>query len=239
MLFRPRILVVDDDPQMLNLLGEVLVNMGMEPRCVQSSRRAAEMINKEKFDGVFLDWFMPELDGLQLAERIRWSKTNSTCPMVMLTGNQEPDAMRQCFRVGINFFLQKPATVERIQGLVKAARDLMLQERLRYQRIPLVVPIRCQWQVQAFEQSSKGESLNLSTSGMLARMESEPPAGALVQLSFHLPGDREAFACTACVVRHAQGGQVGLRFVNLSRDERWRLLGFSKATISDAVAQPL
>ena len=239
MPFRPRILVVDDDPQMLNLLGEVLAKMGMEPRCVQASRQAAELINKEKFDGVFLDWFMPELDGLQLAERIRWSKTNSTCPMVMLTGNQEPDAMRQCFRVGINFFLQKPATVERIQGLVKAARDLMMQERLRYQRISMAAPIRCQWQVQAFEQSAKGESVNLSTSGMLARMDTEPPAGALVEVSFQLPGDREPFVCTACVVRHAAGGHVGLRFVNLSRDDRWRLMGFSKATISDSVAQVL
>jgi len=125
MPFRPRILVVDDDPQMLKLVGEVLAGMGAEPHCVQSSRQAAELVNREKFDGVFLDWFMPELDGLQLAERIRWSKTNSTCPMVMLTANQEPDAMRQCFRVGINFFLQKPATVDRIQGLLKAARDLM------------------------------------------------------------------------------------------------------------------
>ncbi|MGH9804802.1 MAG: response regulator [Candidatus Acidiferrales bacterium] len=239
MPFRPRILVVDDDPQMLSLLGEVLAKMGTEPQCVLSSRQAAELVNKEKFDGVFLDWLMPELDGLQLAERIRWSKTNSTCPMVMLTGNQEPDAMRQCFRVGINFFLQKPATVERIQGLVKAARDLMMQERLRYQRIPLVVPIRCRWQVQAFEQSAKGESVNLSTSGMLARVDSEPPAGALVQLSFLLPGEREPFACTACVVRHAGGGLVGLRFVNLSRDERWRLMNFSKATLTDAVAHVL
>lgn len=239
MPFRPRVLVVDDDPQMLNLVGEVLAGMGAEPRCVQSSRQAAELINREKFDGVFLDWFMPELDGLQLAERIRWSKTNSTCPMIMLTANQEPDAMRQCFRVGINFFLQKPATVDRIQGLLKAARDLMMQERLRYQRIALAVPVRCQWQVQAYEQFSKGESVNLSTSGMLARVDTEPPAGAMVQLSFRLPGEKEPFECTACVVRHAPGGRVGLRFINLSRDERWRLMNFSKATMSDAVAQAL
>jgi CheY-like chemotaxis protein len=239
MAFRPRILVVDDDPQMLNMLGEVLANLGSEPRLVQSSRQAAEIINKEKFDGVFLDWFMPELDGLQLAERVRWSKTNSTCPMVMLTANQEPDAMRQCFRVGINFFLQKPATVERIENLVKAARDLMLQERLRYQRIPLLAPVRCQWQVQDYEQSARGESINLSTSGLLARLDTEPPAGALVHLSFQLPGEGAPFTATACAVRHAGSGQVGFRFVNLSREDRWRLLNFSKATVSDPVAQAL
>lgn len=239
MPFQPRILVVDDDPHVLKLLGEVLTNVGTEPRCLLSSRQAAELVNREKFDGVMLDWFMPEMDGLQLAERIRWSKTNSTCPLIMLTGNQEPDAMRQCFRVGINFFLQKPATVERIQGLVKAAHDLMLQERLRYQRLPLSLPVRCQWEVQAYEQQASGESLNLSTSGMLARLQTEPPTGALVHVSFSLPGEREPFACTACVVRRAAGGHVGLRFVNLSREERWRLMNFSKAALTEAVAHVL
>lgn len=147
--------------------------------------------------------------------------------------------MRQCFRVGINFFLQKPATVERIQGLVKAAHDLMLQERLRYQRVLLAAPVQCQWQVQSYEQQTTGESVNLSTSGMLARLQTEPPAGALVHMSFALPGEQEPFACTACVVRHAAGGQVGLRFVNLSREERWRLMNFSKAALTEAVAPVL
>lgn len=238
MRFKPRILVVDDEPQMLTLLGEVLAGMGTEPRCVQSSRQAADLINREKFDGVLLDWFMPELDGLKLAERIRWSKANSTCPLIMLTGNQDPDAMRESFRVGINFFLQKPATVERIQHLVNAARDLMLQERLRYQRVPLQVPVHCQWKVQDFEQKSVGEAVNLSTSGMLARLEAAPPPGGILQVRFALPGDSQPFACTAWVVRQAPVRQVGLRFVNLTRDDRWRLLGFSKSILTDAVGIP-
>lgn len=238
MRFKPKILVVDDEAQMLSLLGEVLASMGIEPRCVQSSQEAAMLINRDKFDGVLLDWFMPELDGLKLAERIRWSKANSTCPLIMLTGNQDPDAMRQCFRVGINFFLQKPATVERIQYLVNAARDLMLQERLRYQRVPLQIPVHCQWLVQDFEQKSMGETVNLSTSGLLARLEVMPPPGGILQIRFALPGEPPAFSCTACAVRHAPGGQVGMRFVNLTREDRWRLLGFSKSVLSEAAAVP-
>ena len=57
MAFRPRILVVDDERQMLQLLKELLTQMGAEPCCVDSSREAAEWINREKFDGIFLDWF--------------------------------------------------------------------------------------------------------------------------------------------------------------------------------------
>ena len=67
MAFKPKILVVEDDEQMLRLLGEVLAQMGAEPYCEGSSVHAAELAEHEKFDGVFLDWKMPELDGLELA----------------------------------------------------------------------------------------------------------------------------------------------------------------------------
>ena len=139
MIFKPRMLVVDDEIALLEFLGEVLKGRGASPHCVQSSRQAAELVDREKFDGVFLDWKMPELDGLELARHIRWSKSNSRCPIAMLTGAAEPEGLRQCFRAGVNFFLQKPATVAQIERLFNAARDAMFQEHLRYLRIPLEV----------------------------------------------------------------------------------------------------
>lgn len=74
--FKPRILVVDDEQQMLRLLCEVLTQLGAEPQGFSSSRNAAEIVNFQKFDGVLLDWMMPEMDGLELAERIRGSNSN-------------------------------------------------------------------------------------------------------------------------------------------------------------------
>ena len=56
----PRILVVDDELAALELIGQTLTALGTEPKCIHSSRLAAELIQKEKFDGVFLDWMMPE-----------------------------------------------------------------------------------------------------------------------------------------------------------------------------------
>ena len=69
--FRPKILIVDDDLQMLGLLGNVLSQMGAEPHCVASSPQAAELITRHKFDGMFLDSDMPEMTGVELAERKR------------------------------------------------------------------------------------------------------------------------------------------------------------------------
>lgn len=230
--FKPRILVVDDEQQMLRLLCEVLTQAGAEPEGFSSSRAAAEIVNLQKFDGVFLDWMMPEMDGLELAERIRWSKSNSLCPIVMVTAHSEPDGIRRCFQAGINFFVQKPMTVGQIHHLFDAAYDLMLQEHLRYQRLPLRAELICHWQVQDFEQETKGESLNLSTTGMLARLEATPAPGSLIRVRFQLPGEPQSLALTAYVVRLAASQQVGLRFVNLTREERWRLVEFSKAALA-------
>ena len=86
MAVKTKILVVDDEPQMLQLLSEIMAQMGAEPHCVESGPQAAERINREKFDGVFLDWKMPVINGLDLAKCIRQSKSNARCPIVMLTG---------------------------------------------------------------------------------------------------------------------------------------------------------
>lgn len=229
MRFTPRILVVDDEPQMLEFLSEVLRERGADPNPASSSVKAAELVNQEKFDAVFLDWMMPEMDGLRLAQEVRQSKSNSLCPIVMITGNPEPDAIRQCFRAGINFFLQKPVAVEQIQNLVTSAQDLMRQERLRYQRIPVEMPVECSWQMQSFEQKTEGKSINLSTTGMLARLEVTPAPASLVTMSFTLPKSKERLSPAAFVVRVTSDRDVAVRLINLTRDERWKLMEFSES----------
>ncbi len=119
MNFTPKILVVDSDQSSLDLVGSALTHAGAEPHYVNSSNRAAEIMDEAKFDGVFLEWGMPEVNGMQLAGQIRSSKSNSLCPMVVLTASKDPGTMKECFRAGINFFLQKPVTQDKIQSVVK------------------------------------------------------------------------------------------------------------------------
>ncbi len=158
-----KILVVEDDPQVLAMLGEALDLMGVQPHCLASSREAAELIQKEKFDGVFLDWLMPELNGLELAKRIRASEPNARCPIFMLTGNNKRLALRESFDVGINLFLQKPISLEHIRRLLNIRRDTALEKQRHHSRVPLAVPVVCKWEHrQAQGQSIKPESHRLA-----------------------------------------------------------------------------
>ena len=78
--------------------------------------------------------------------------------------------------------------------------------------------------MQSFKQKTSGVSVNLSASGLLARLEATPPTGTLVYLNFTLPGDPERFKLSASVVRVTADRHVGLWFHSLTKKQRHRLM---------------
>ena len=66
-----KLLVVEDDLASLELMTEVFTSLKAEVRPVSDSEKAADMVNREKFDGIFLDLEMPKVNGFDLARRIR------------------------------------------------------------------------------------------------------------------------------------------------------------------------
>jgi len=236
MAFKPKILVVEDDQPMLELFGDVLTKMGAEPRLVSSSRHALEVIEREKFDGIFLDLVMPEMDGLELARRIRCSKSNATVALVMITASPEPGAMRDSFQAGVNFFLHKPVTVQQLGKLLNAARGLMLAERRRYQRAPVALLMRCRWTASDGAEGKNhmvtGRSVNLSASGALVELPELPPAGAAVRLEFSLPGSPQALFLPSVVARQHSAESVGLRFECDDEPTRRALMEFVEKTLA-------
>ena len=99
-----RVLVVDDDVPVLNLICEVLTSMEVETRPVSDSRQASILIRKEKFDGIFLELLMPEVGGLALTRQIRQSSWNRFTPVVIITRATEQQTMKLAFEAGATFF---------------------------------------------------------------------------------------------------------------------------------------
>jgi CheY-like chemotaxis protein len=209
-----RILVAEHDPEILSLICSVLIQEGAEPIGIESGREAAEFIDREKFDGVFLDFDMSDVSGLKLIEKVRWSKSSSRCPIVMITGKHELDVVKKCFQAGANFFLEEPVTPEQVRTR-------------RYQRAKIRIPVACEWTIQSLVQEAQGESVNLSASGILLTLRLTPPSQGVVQLRFKLPGDPRPFDLTSRVVSIREGGQVGLSYVGIGEEDRRRLAGFT------------
>ena len=81
-----RVLLVDDQAISLEILTRQLSGWQMEPVAVQSAREALGMVKRgEFFDLVILDQFMPEMDGLELADKLRALPQGQQLPMVMLS----------------------------------------------------------------------------------------------------------------------------------------------------------
>ena len=157
-----KLLVVEDDIASLELMTEVFTSLEAEVRPVSDSREAAGLINQEKFDGIFLDLEMPNLNGFELATRIRSSSWNKATPIVIVTGRDERQTMQEAFAMGATFFLQKPVDRQKLSILFRTVRGGMLENRRRSIRVPLQTDVTCE----VGSRTVRGVTWNLSQGGM-------------------------------------------------------------------------
>jgi CheY-like chemotaxis protein len=76
-----KLLVVEDDPASLELMTEVLRSLEAEVRSLGDSEEAVALVKQQKFDGIFLDLEMPNLNGFAIAQEVRTSSRNKLTPL--------------------------------------------------------------------------------------------------------------------------------------------------------------
>jgi len=115
-----RILVVEDHPVNQKMLAHQLREMGLQHAVAASGAQALEMLEKETFDLVLMDWQMPEMDGLDATRQIRRLPTDVRhIPVVALTANANADFREVCLTAGANDYLSKPYTEAALAALLK------------------------------------------------------------------------------------------------------------------------
>ena len=215
-----RIMAVDDEPAVLRVLKLQLESLGCEVIDILDSREALERLKQEKVDGLFVDVRMPHVDGYLLTQHTRLSKLNRRVPIVMLTGMDDAETMRQCFEAGANFFLGKPFTRERVYNLLGATRGPMLRERQRYARLSYRTGVDCISGSERQKQFRSG-SVNISEGGMLLAPSGGSQIGQELDVAFSLPSISHTIRTRAQVVREVPPNAIGIQFLKLNeRDER-------------------
>jgi DNA-binding response OmpR family regulator len=122
-----RILVVDDEEDILGLLSELLQRWGFEADTVTNGREALERFRGRDFDLVLTDLKMPDMDGLELLRRIR--EENPRVPVLMLTGFPTVDSAVQAIQEGAYDYLIKPINPEELRFRIQKA--LAQSEQMR------------------------------------------------------------------------------------------------------------
>ncbi|MBN2111447.1 MAG: PAS domain S-box protein [Methanosarcinaceae archaeon] len=128
--YRPRILVVDDDPVNVHLLEAQLVNE-YDVLTAFSGGEALKLLDEEKADLIVLDVMMPGIDGYETCRRIKSSKEACFVPVVIVTALSSRDDILESIRAGADDFLTKP--IDRVELLTRAKNLIKskdLHERL-------------------------------------------------------------------------------------------------------------
>ena len=117
---RPRVLVVDDDSSLINLVVGLL-SESFEVLSAATAEEGLRRANIERPDLILLDLWLPDVDGIEVAERLRRSAATSLIPLIMLTGDDSSEVAS--LRAGVDDYVVKPfdedALVARIESVLR------------------------------------------------------------------------------------------------------------------------
>ena len=218
-----KLLVVEDNLASLELMTEVFTSLKAEVRPISDSQKAVEVVNHEKFDGIFLDLEMPNLDGFDLARLVRKSSWNRSTPIIIVTGREEAQTMRDAFAIGATFFLQKPVDRQKLSTLFRTVSGGMIENRRKSTRVPIQTDVSCT----VGSRTLRGTSWNLSQGGMQVEVGGLKPKDA-IRLSLRLPVSGVVIDVAGVVV-WGNATRQGIQFTSVSAQTQQSILEFIAA----------
>jgi two-component system alkaline phosphatase synthesis response regulator PhoP len=115
-----KILVVEDEPDLLDLVVYNLKKEGFKPLRAETGEKALEIARGERPDLVLLDLMMPGLDGLEVCRRLRSNEATADIPIVMMTARAEEADAVVGLAMGADDYVKKPFGVKELVARVRA-----------------------------------------------------------------------------------------------------------------------
>src|SRR5262245_28880518 len=115
-----KILVVEDEPDLLDLVVYNLKREGFRPVRAETGEKALELARDERPDLILLDLMMPGLDGLEVCRRLRGNEATAEIPIVMVTARAEEGDAVLGLSMGADDYVKKPFGVKELLARVRA-----------------------------------------------------------------------------------------------------------------------
>ena len=129
---RSRVLVVDDIPKNLQVVGAMLRSDGYELMAATSGAQALEGVRHQVPDLILLDLMMPEIDGLEVCRRFKADPAIRSIPIIFLTASNEMEHLVQGFEAGAVDYITKPFNAPELLARVRTHLELRhARERLK------------------------------------------------------------------------------------------------------------
>ncbi len=125
MLEKTKVLLIDDDPQLIRLVRTNLESVGYKVLAAMDASAALEQVEMEMPDLILLDIMLPETDGYELCQRIR---EFASVPIIMLTAKVEDVDKVRGLKMGADDYITKPFNVQellaRIEAVLRRTKDV-------------------------------------------------------------------------------------------------------------------
>ena len=204
-------MVVSRDWLEVSVLECILGGLQMDVAIENEPQRALARLAKSKIDALIVDC---DLNGSsQFLRELQNTETRMT-PLVIMGGTH---CQHRLDETGALFAFEKPISVEQAVRTLSAARNMILDGRLRYHRTGLEVPVSL---------SCKGRKamdaylVNVSQGGMQIRTHDSVESAKAFQVSFELPGARTGVKAKAEIAWQDKRGNLGIRFVKLAKQQQ-------------------
>jgi PilZ domain len=202
-------MVVSRDWQEVSVLECILSSLHMDVAVENEPQKALTRISKSKIDALIVDC---DLNGSTqfLRELQRVEKLNNTVPLVIMGAARSNPSLEAS---GALFAFEKPISVEQAVRTLSAARNMILDGRLRYHREGLKVPVSVKGMG---HKPAAAYLVNVSQGGMQIHTDDAVAAAKPLQVSCELPSAKWTLKAQAEIVWQDKLGNIGIRFVKLA-----------------------
>ena len=122
----PRVIIVDDDPFILEELTEGLAALGLPSRAASTATEALDLVRRyNELQVVVTDLQMPQIDGIELLQKLAVRHRSRRLSAIVITGNASLDRAVAALRLNAVDFLQKPVSPEEVAVAIRRAIELI------------------------------------------------------------------------------------------------------------------
>lgn len=134
-----KVLLVDDEKDFIEALGERMENRGMDVSTTTSAKDAIKRVKEEAYDAIVLDLQMPEMDGIEALKAIK--KINPDMQVILLTGYATVEKGIEAMKLGAMDLIEKPTDIETIAEKIKKAQanKIILVEKKTEEKIRKII----------------------------------------------------------------------------------------------------
>jgi CheY-like chemotaxis protein len=207
------VLLVCGDSSEIALIKEAMRKFGISvTHSVETE--ALDLVKRQKFEAAIVDFNVPL--AAMILEQLRGSPSNKTAVTFAIVNGKSGVASK----VRASFVLHRPLSPSLMYRTLQAAYGMILQERRRYFRCPIIVPVTLQQRSET--QKVSAHSVNISQNGLALSTPVPLSSSIAVAVQFKLPQLASAIAADAAV-RWYRDGQAGLLFLSLDSTLRSEL----------------